>query len=1184
MAAFRTWSIRLLILTVLASIGYGIWWMQSYVSPDAVRTALLSTFSEQFPNAEVHVSSAHIRVFGGISIRDLTLTNRGETEPFFVAPTSIIYHDKEQINRGRLVIRKIDLDAPTFRIERGTDGKWAFEGLLKPGSALSPLPTFVVTKATIVIVDRSPNALPRITLSDASFTIVNDPAPVFLNIKANGVASVADNPLGKCTLMARINRSTGQSSLRTEVPDLAIGPSLIALLARWVPEAAAYEHAVSGKAAIKAELSAEPNGPLVYDVRLQLKDGRFQDALLPSAIEKIETTIHVKDGVVIVEKATGQLGNATLELSLETKSLSSTPIAPIPPSTPGVLPAQLVSSVRRGAGTPVAMWDRIEDKLVRIEVALRDLVVDDALFERLPSEAGTLRSKFQPTGIVSLGYKFQRLKRNAWQRDFEVRPVKMRLAYEKFRYPLTEVAGLIKKTTTNSGSDETKIDLAGTGSGQRIEVKGTVSGDGPDPFISLKISGNNIPVNEQLFAALPGEKYAKALRKLHASGRGDFVAEVRQLANVNKLENVIRIQVYDGAIDYTLFPYPIEKASGKIAVYVTTTDAERSIQPGGTRTALPDTDHIELREFTGRHAGGNIWLKGDIDPIPGSLDRKLAFSIWGRNCPINDHLRAALTAIKLDNVWRTFSPRGQLTFAVDVDIIDRVAVAGNPTRPPLGPVLPPGVPMSYGRLMGRDRSATEPSEVPFNPATDLKLAFHFEGPSVTPDFFPVVIDRLAGRLKYDGTQVKLEHFSGMHGGAKLKLNAADVRFYDGGQVWANIGKLEIAPLIIDDEILNALPSGLRRGVKEMNLSGPAELMLNHLVVLTTKAGKPGDEPRALPKLPPTAMRNTSPIARGQAPDSFSQTNEPVDPDVFWNGELRLMGASFDIGVPCEQAAGKLAISGRYHGTHLGKVAGNLWLDRALIAQHPVTAVKATFDADPQTTNPSNPGELLPVAFKFTDLTGSLFRGTVGGTGRVVLSDPVRYRLALTATDVRLEEIAQHHNLGNGVKLEGAAQGNILIETVPDPRTGAMMIEGYGKADVDRGHILNLPVMMPLLKTLKLQAPDKTAFEEAHATFTIRGDRVRVEHLDLLGSAISLGGSGEIDMAGDYVKFDFYTILSQTLQRWLTTPFGDVTAAVSEKLFKIEVVRKDGELKYEPRIVPFVTAPFRAIADRMKVRK
>ena len=1184
MAAFRTWSIRLLILTVLASIGYGIWWMQSYVSPDAVRTALLSTFSEQFPNAEVHVSSAHIRVFGGISIRDLTLTNRGETEPFFVAPTSIIYHDKEQINRGRLVIRKIDLDAPTFRIERGTDGKWAFEGLLKPGSALSPLPTFVVTKATIVIVDRSPNALPRITLSDASFTIVNDPAPVFLNIKANGVMSVADNPLGKCTLMARINRSTGQSSLRTEVPDLAIGPSLIALLARWVPEAAAYEHAVSGKAAIKAELSAEPNGPLVYDVRLQLKDGRFQDALLPSAIEKIETTIHVKDGVVIVEKATGQLGNATLELSLETKSLSSTPIAPIPPSTPGVLPAQLVSSVRRGAGTPVAMWDRIEDKLVRIEVALRDLVVDDALFERLPSEAGTLRSKFQPTGIVSLGYKFQRLKRNAWQRDFEVRPVKMRLAYEKFRYPLTEVAGLIKKTTTNSGSDETKIDLAGTGSGQRIEVKGTVSGDGPDPFISLKISGNNIPVNEQLFAALPGEKYAKALRKLHASGRGDFVAEVRQLANVNKLENVIRIQVYDGAIDYTLFPYPIEKASGKIAVYVTTTDAERSIQPGGTRTALPDTDHIELREFTGRHAGGNIWLKGDIDPIPGSLDRKLAFSIWGRNCPINDHLRAALTAIKLDNVWRTFSPRGQLTFAVDVDIIDRVAVAGNPTRPPLGPVLPPGVPMSYGRLMGRDRSATEPSEVPFNPATDLKLAFHFEGPSVTPDFFPVVIDRLAGRLKYDGTQVKLEHFSGMHGDAKLKLNAADVRFYDGGQVWANIGKLEIAPLIIDDEILNALPSGLRRGVKEMNLSGPAELMLNHLVVLTTKAGKPGDEPRALPKLPPTAMRNTSPIARGQAPDSFSQTNEPVDPDVFWNGELRLMGASFDIGVPCEQAAGKLAISGRYHGTHLGKVAGNLWLDRALIAQHPVTAVKATFDADPQTTNPSKPGELLPVAFKFTDLTGSLFRGTVGGTGRVVLSDPVRYRLALTATDVRLEEIAQHHNLGNGVKLEGAAQGNILIETVPDPRTGAMMIEGYGKADVDRGHILNLPVMMPLLKTLKLQAPDKTAFEEAHATFTIRGDRVRVEHLDLLGSAISLGGSGEIDMAGDYVKFDFYTILSQTLQRWLTTPFGDVTAAVSEKLFKIEVVRKDGELKYEPRIVPFVTAPFRAIADRMKVRK
>ncbi len=51
---------------------------------------------------------------------------------------------------------------------------------------------------------------------------------------------------------------------------------------------------------------------------------------------------------------------------------------------------------------------------------------------------------------------------------------------------------------------------------------------------------------------------------------------------------------------------------------------------------------------------------------------------------------------------------------------------------------------------------------------------------------------------------------------------------------------------------------------------------------------------------------------------------------------------------------------------------------------------------------------------------------------------------------------------------------------------------------------------------------------------VRGARL-AEHLDLLGTAVSLGGPGELDTAGEYVKFDVYTIWSQTLQRWLTTP-------------------------------------------------
>jgi hypothetical protein len=57
-----------------------------------------------------------------------------------------------------------------------------------------------------------------------------------------------------------------------------------------------------------------------------------------------------------------------------------------------------------------------------------------------------------------------------------------------------------------------------------------------------------------------------------------------------------------------------------------------------------------------------------------------------------------------------------------------------------------------------------------------------------------------------------------------------------------------------------------------------------------------------------------------------------------------------------------------------------------------------------------------------------------------------------------------------------------------------------------------------------------------------------------------------------------------LKRWLTTPFGDVTAAVSDKLFRVELTRgPDGALKYEPRFVPMLTDPVRAIAERVRRR-
>lgn len=1136
--ALRTWIIRGIVLAALSGVGYGLWWAQSYVSPDAVRAALLETLQEQFPDTDIVVGSAHIRVFGGISIRDLTLTRRGEDTPFFRAPSGTIYHDKEQISRGRLTIRKVELESPTLTVERRADGTWSLDGIGVSSEPGTILPTIVVQKARLNFVDRGADAWPAIVFDDTSFTLVNDPAPTYLVVKGSATMALANGFTTRIGATARLHLAHSQLALRAELPDVAIGTPLAALVARIDPDLAELAKSFSGSAGVRAELTYEPNQPLLYDLAVTVKSLHAAHELLPEPVDITRGTVRVRNGTVIVDQLAAKVGGATATVSLETRA----PIGKPAPETGPTAPITLVSRspTREPDRSPFA---ELETRLERIDLAIGNLTVDAALFDRLPAELHAIRDRFSPRGVVALGYRFSRQPPDSWKREIELKPARLAVRHDKFRYPLTDVSGTIRQIATPDG-EEAKLDLTGLAGGQRVDLAGTVRGAGPDPAIALKISGTGLPIDDALAEALPHRKHAELLRGLRASGRADFVVEAKQEAGRNLIETIIRLDVHDVSINFKAFPYPLDRLRGKINLFVTLNDSDRPIKPGEPIAPLPETDRIELRDVTARHGTGTVWMKGDNLPIPNTRDRRLSLSIWGKDCPIDDRFREALAALKLDLVNEVLKPEGALTFAVDVQAIDRFD-RSKPVRTAGPRTVASGV-GAYGQLVAL---AKAPAAIEFDPSTDLTLAFNFEGPTVTPEFFPYRMDELAGRLKYEGDRVKLEKMSARHGGTKLDLTAAEVRFCDEGRVWANLGQMNLTPLVMDADLLAALPRGLRDGVRELNLRGPAELRVQHMVVLT----------------PPV-------------------TDGALDPEVFWKGELRLDGASFDAGVACESAYGKLACTGSYLPTHLGTVTGNLWLDTASIASHPAASVKASFAADPQEPDPVRPGSRLPPAFRFTDIQGQLFGGTVGGSGRVVLADPVRYRLALTATDIRLEDIARHHNLGQSAKLEGAAQASLLLETASDPVTGRPLLTGYGKADVDRGQIYNLPPLVPLLKALKLQAPDKTAFEEAHAVFTVRGDRIRVDHVDLLGSAISLGGSGELDTSGRYVKFDFYTIWSQTLQRWLTTPFGDLTAMVSEKLFKIEVTRKpDGEMKYEPRPVPLVTDPFKAVAERIRAR-
>lgn len=1155
----RNWLIRGLILTgvaVLAALG---WVANSWVSPERVREQVIATLHEQFDGIEVHVGSARMRILGGIAVRDLKLVRRGDPpdRPFFSAPSAVLYHDKVQLNRGRLVIRKVDLENPEVHLERSADGKWNLGEILKAGPADRPVPTFVAKGGTLTVTDHSPEALPPLRITDARFTLLNDPLPV-LTVTADATAQ----GYGPVQFRARLNRVTRHASLGLDMPEFPLGEVAAELAGRFAPDLAPHLTRLTATAAIKVDLTHTPEAVPAWrhDVRVEVKNGRLEHPDLPWPAEQIAARFRSVDGRMKVEEATAKVGPAHVRLALETRSQE-----PDVKGQESENKAPISRDPRGSAGGDRDQLARAEDRLQKLDLTVTGVRLDDALFARLGETGAKVKRMLAPTGVVGVGYKFTR-EAGGWKRELEVRPHAVGVTCEKFKYPVTEVRGTVKKTITHAGGPTTTFDLRGKAAGQVVTLTGHVAGDGPDPEIKLRLAGTNLPLDDALIAALP-DRYPELIRQFRATGRADFVAEIVQQPGVNLCENEFRVDIRDATVNYIQFPYRVEKVKGMVVVKATASDPARPVRPGDPSRAPADHDELILDGFTGTHAGATVWLNGTKRAVPGGRDRQLVLHIGGSGCPADDDLKSALAALKLNDIWTTFSPRGNLTFAADVEVLDR---AGPPDRP------------------GHDP--------PFNPAADLKLTFNFYGPTITPSFFPYEVTDLSGWLEYKAGRVDVAHFAGRHGESRLKLAAGEVRFYPDGTVWANLGGVEARPLVADAALLKAFPAKLRSAFEEIKLKGGAELNIKHMVLLT-----PPDPPPAV--IPPPDPLPIGPAARGQAPD-YAAAPRPLpatlpppaappampptppahpDPVVYWDAEVKLAGASIDTGVPWEELFGAVGCRGRYEGTHLGLVRGNVWLDRAVIARQPVTNVKAQVRAGPQQPDPARPGQFLPAELEFASATGELFHGTVGGEARVVLAAPTRYEVWLTATNVQLEEVARHYRLGSDADLKGIAQAQLRLYNRPDPKTGKWALEGAGKMDVPAGRMYNLPVLLDLVKVLKLQAPDKTAFEEAHATFHLQGDRVKVDQIDLIGKAVCVGGSGEMDTAGEYVRFDFYTLGSEILARLVNTPVGDVSAFLSRSLFKIRMTRENGVLKYRPEPVPVVTEPVKAITDRLKGR-
>jgi hypothetical protein len=528
----------------------------------------------------------------------------------------------------------------------------------------------------------------------------------------------------------------------------------------------------------------------------------------------------------------------------------------------------------------------------------------------------------------------------------------------------------------------------------------------------------------------------------------------------------------------------------------------------------------EFHDFRGSHKGGEFRARGRCYPYP------VAGSSTAADAP------GAVAHVTVTGTVTTQSPNPPVN-SDDDDRPERLEIHLSGTdirlddemKAALAPE--PELVKTWNRFTPAGRLDFDGTidRLPGVKTPDIDVTIYPKGCSIKPDFFRYAISDLRGKVRYAHRWVELDRLTARHGSSVMSLGSGTIFLKPDGGVWAELLNMHGQPLLPDDEFMNALPPSLRQACAALQLKDPITLD-TQLVI--------------------------------------DSTGNPADPPViYWDGWALLRNATVTTGIQLSKLTGQVACRGRHDGHRLEGVLGNLLLQEATLFNQPFTDIHSQIVVTREE----------PDAIQLPGLTAHWFGGEVYGPLRAELGPTIRYEVKLTASQIQLEEFGRH-NLGPNAPLSGVAGGNLYLAG-----QGADLsnLRGSGTIDVPNGKIYNLPPLLDLIKVLGLRAPDRTAFEEAHAEFDIRGQRVHANKIELFGNAVSLRGQGELNIDGTDLNLDFNADWGRITQ---VLPVGikKIPPAISDQLLRLKLRGRIGDVQVSKEPVPLLLDPWRRMMN------
>jgi hypothetical protein len=642
--SWRKYIVRAVVYGISSSCVLGAVLYQRWTNPDAVREQIIAKLSAIFPEAQVSVDSARLRILGGIQLNGLRLMRADDPEKieFLFVPSAIFYHDKEKILDGELALRKIELIRPRLRVRREKDGSWNLKNLYRQpeGARQIPIPAIVIHQGTLIFEDRADAKASTLEINDISLTIVNDPLPVVI---VRGAAN--SDLLGKLQLKGQLQRLDDEAYLSFTASNIPLTQTLIARLPTQCPSHMLAGLEVSATAGVQGQLSYHPKHkqPLYYDVHCQVQGGIVKHPHLPfEKVENLQLNLHCTNGELRLEKATARAG----ETEIAAQGFAQLPCA---------------------------------DQEFEVELDLKHVKLGTDLAGRLPEKLRNLHEMFKPDGPTTIHIACAR-HANEWvtlssgiPSQVSLRPEEISMQFVGFPYPLHKVKGTVDYNILDK---HVKVDLVATAADQAVKLNGHWNGEGTQADVNFNFEVDDIPIDDTLVHALPAS-LQKFVESFHANGKLRRVTSNIRHEPGKDFCSEFHITIGDEegktAICWDNFPYTLKGVKGTIDIY---------------------PDHWEFRNFEGWHNNGHVMLNGQSTPKGEKGEHGISLEIKGDDISLGDDLRDALRPMPgLHKSWETFGPQGNLYFVAAVnrpssdpyDLEVRIEARGCDVRPSFFP-------------------------------------------------------------------------------------------------------------------------------------------------------------------------------------------------------------------------------------------------------------------------------------------------------------------------------------------------------------------------------------------------------------------------------------------------------------------------------------------------------------------